>query len=291
MMTTSVEQSIWNPRFFEQGGLFDVFHLWRDWFLLHPNAFPDLRALSLVAAEDSVAEVRSGGGFPIRFVKQQRVMRNRRNDLGWHANYQLRIFLTGEVPSRPDNWHDFFNAWTWIYLPKLKAAINSRHFSCIDETSEFPWKTGGGNRSREQDMLTLFDEGGLLVVTDDDGLWDLLSTRRWQDFFREYGTNDCQRVMFIPVGHALFECALKGHPRLHASCIRVNCRPSEFSLSTREGWKNALATVDELAALKISRRTHLRSPDELHALPIWGIHGWHPRAGEDAFLSDSSYFR
>jgi hypothetical protein len=61
MMTTSVEQSNWNPLFFEQGGLFDVFRLWRDWLLLHRTAFPDLKALSGLAADDSV------GSFGRRF--------------------------------------------------------------------------------------------------------------------------------------------------------------------------------------------------------------------------------
>jgi len=291
MFGASEEQSNWNPRFFEQGGLFDVFRPWESWFLRYTSAFPELDALSLVADERAVAPVLSGGGFPVRFVRQQRIMRSQKSELGWRANYQLRIFLSGEVPTRPNNWHDFFNAWSWILLPQVKAAINARHFHCIEESSDFPWKLEGGNRNREQDMLTLFDEGGLLVVTEDDELWTLICERQWTALFLDNYQRLQNDVWFVPVGHALFECALKGHPKLHASCIRVRANARRLHRVGAEGVRNALAIVDEHAALEIKRRAQLHSPDDLHALPIWGIPGWHPRAGDASFLSDTSHFR
>ncbi|MEN9825263.1 MAG: hypothetical protein RI953_1008 [Pseudomonadota bacterium] len=291
MFATSEDHSNWNPRFFEQGGLFDVFKPWRRLFLHHVSAFPALEELSRIARCDAVSNVYSGGGFPVSFVRQQRIMRNRRAELGWRANYQLRIFLSGEVPTRPDNWHDFFNAWTWIYLPRLKAAINARHFHCMDENSEFPWRMSGGNRNREQDMLTVFDEGGLVVVTDDDDIWKMISHRQWRELFLENGPNLHQRACFIPVGHALFECALIGHPRLHASCIRVRSNIKRFSFANETATRRSLAAIDELAALEIARRELLMTPDDLHALPIWGIPGWHSRAGEEKFIADTAYFR
>lgn len=291
MFGTSTEQSIWNPGFFEQGGLFDVFKPWSEWFLHHRTAFPSLDSLSEAALQESVAPVLSGGGFPVRFVRQQRILRHQRPDLGWRANYQLRIFFAGEVPSRPANWHDFFNAWTWLFLPKLKAAINTRHFHCIDETIPFPWKMAGGNRNREQDLLTVFDEGGLLVVTEDEELWQCITERRWQDLFLKNAEQLQRRVRFVPVGHALFECALKNHPRLHASCIRVRANPEKLSFVDGRAWRKSLAAIDEQAAQILVGRTQLRSPDDLFALPIWGIPGWHPRAGDPGFIADPSYFR
>jgi hypothetical protein len=291
MFGASDIQSNWNPCFFEQGGLFDVFKPWRDWFLRHDKAFPELDSLSDAAGHCAVAPVISGGGFPVKFVRQQRILRSAKEELGWRGHYQLRIFLTGEVPSRPSNWHDFFNAWTWIFLPKLKAAINARHFHCLDESLEFPWKPSAGNRNREQDMLTLFDEGGLLVVTEDDGLWNLIVQRDWRCLFLENGEKVAERVRFVPVGHALFECALKGHPKLHASCVRVRADASRFNFGDTESSRAALAEIDEYAALEMNRRAHLRSPDDLHALPIWGIRGWHPRSDDAEFISDKTHFR
>jgi hypothetical protein len=291
MFGASDIQSNWNPCFFEQGGLFDVFRPWREWFLRHVEAFPDLENLTEVAHQSAVAPVLSGGGFPVRFVRQQRILRSMKDDLGWRANYQMRIFLSGEVPSRPSNWHDFFNAWTWIFFPKLKAAINARHFHSLDESLEFPWKSVAGNRNREQDMLTLFDEGGLLVVTEDDELWDLICRRQWSELFLANKKRISVDVRFLPVGHALFECALKGHPKLHASCVRVRAEARRFDFSGRESSMSALTEIDTLASLKIIGRAQLRSPDDLHALPVWGIRGWHPRAEDPAFIADRTYFR
>jgi len=38
--------------------------------------------------------------------------------------YELHIAQTGEVETRPGNWHDLFNALAWVAFPRRKAAIN-----------------------------------------------------------------------------------------------------------------------------------------------------------------------
>lgn len=291
MLGTSPYQSIWNPCFFEQGGLFELFRPWADWIMRHSEAFPSLEALNTVLASAPVAEVLSGGGFPVRCVRQQRIGRSQRGELGWRGDYQLRIFFSGEVPTRPDHWHDFFNAWTWVHFPKVKAALNVRHFQCNEESQPFPWKRLSGNRNREQDFLTLFDEGGLIVVTEDDSLWETLCARNWHELFVERRSALGQEVAFYPVGHALYECALQGHPRIHASAIRVKMKPAPFVLGAGAFNLPELARVDEHAALVVSQRTMLCGPDDLHALPIWGLPGWHARAADPEFLADVSYFR
>jgi len=291
MLDSSNNQSIWNPSFFEQGGLFDLFRPWSDWILRHSEAFPTLDELNVLMRQSRVAPVLSGGGFPLKCVKQQRIGRATRELLGWRADYQLRIFFSGEVPTRPNNWHDFFNAWSWIHFPKTKAAINQRHFTSAEEQLSFPWRRAGGNRNREQDFLTLFDEGGLLVVTSDDELWEAIKMRSWKELFCEQKERLCTRAAFLPVGHALYECALEKHPRLHASAVRVELDVSKLKTSSGELNLRELAGIDEAAALVLSQRSELRSPDDLHAFPIWGLPGWHPRAGQNEFVADPTYFR
>src|SRR4029077_19911749 len=58
----------------------------------------------------------SGGGAPIRFVPPAA-----------SAQYQVRIFETGDVQTRPDSWHDLFTALVWVVLPKAKAVLNRHH--------------------------------------------------------------------------------------------------------------------------------------------------------------------
>ena len=291
MLESSNHQSIWNPFFFEQGGLFELFHPWSDWIVRHSEAFPSLSDLNELIGRSCVAPVVSGGGFPLKCVKQQRIGRAQRDQLGWLADYQLRIFFAGEVPTRSNNWHDFFNAWSWIHFPKTKAAINFRHFQCAEESLNFPWRRSGGNRNREQDLLTLFDEGGIIVVTSNDEIWELIKERRWQELFITRKKDLKENSVFLPIGHALYECALEKHPRLHASAVRVNIDSHKVRGSNGELNLKGLALADELAALVLSSRSLLKTPDDLHALPIWGLPGWHPQAGVEKFIADSSYFR
>lgn len=291
MLESFNHQSNWNPVFFEQGGLFELFKPWSDWFLRHFDAFPGLDEINTLMNEGRVAPVLSGGGFPVKCVKQQRIGRAQRDQLGWKAEYQLRIFLSGEVPTRANNWHDFFNAWSWIHLPKTKAAINARHFACAEETYPFPWRRTGGNRNREQDFLTLFDEGGMIVVTENDTLWDMIQNRKWVELFHDMRDELKRDAYFLPVGHALYECALENHPRLHASAVRIKMCANDFISPAGSLSLEALSRADELAALLLSNRSSLQSPEDLHALPIWGLPDWHPRSGDKDFVSDPSYFR
>jgi hypothetical protein len=39
--------------------------------------------------------------------------------------YECRIWETGEVETRPDNWHDFFNALVWLSFPQTKIAVSA----------------------------------------------------------------------------------------------------------------------------------------------------------------------
>src|SRR6478609_7172940 len=50
--------------------------------------------------------------------------------------YELHIADTGEVETRPDNWHDFFNALSWVAFPGSKAAINAQHVAILEERGE-----------------------------------------------------------------------------------------------------------------------------------------------------------
>lgn len=78
--------------------------------------------------------------------------------------YDGRITRDREVPTRLENVHDFYNALVWIAFPRTKRAIHARQFAALER-----WIPEGahripGRRTREQDALTLFDEGGAVLV-------------------------------------------------------------------------------------------------------------------------------
>ena len=41
--------------------------------------------------------------------------------------YEVHLFETGQVQTRPDNRHDLFNALAWLAFPRTKARINAMH--------------------------------------------------------------------------------------------------------------------------------------------------------------------
>lgn len=106
----------------------------------------------------------SRGGAPIRFVQQPPKKRGRTVDID--GIYDERIFVRGEVPSRPRNWHDFFNMLVWATLPKTKVAINARQRAALRARVDPTMKRLPSARSREQDLLAILDEGGAIQRPD-----------------------------------------------------------------------------------------------------------------------------
>ncbi len=72
--------------------------------------------------------------------------------------YEIHVFETGCVHTRPDNWHDLLNALVWLAFPRTKARINAMHAAAIPAE--------GGKRGPLRDLLTIFDEGGAIACGD-----------------------------------------------------------------------------------------------------------------------------
>lgn len=70
--------------------------------------------------------------------------------------YEIHVFETGRVHTRPDNWHDLLNALVWLAFPLTKARINAMHAAAIPAE--------GGKRGPLRDLLTIFDEGGAIAA-------------------------------------------------------------------------------------------------------------------------------
>lgn len=109
----------------------------------------------------------TGNGAPLSFVPPPA------DDLG----YEERAWLSGEVATRPDNRHDFFNALIWLAFPRSKAALNRRHYTALLESR----RHGGVARGTLRDALTQFDECGVLIAGTSLGLWEALGAHRWRE--------------------------------------------------------------------------------------------------------------
>lgn len=122
------------------------------------DSFPSREELTALARERGV---RNANGVAVTFVPAKPKGRRKKRDDG--PPYELRIHATGEVPTRGDSWHDFFNALVWAHFPMTKAALNARQIAAAPVVTEEDRKAGRV-RSREQDRLAMMDEGGLIVA-------------------------------------------------------------------------------------------------------------------------------
>lgn len=208
----------------------------------------------LNAAAQSIA-LKTENGKPVRFVPPATK----------DAYYELKVYRTGEVETRPDNLHDFFNALAWLAFPRAKARLNALH------AAEIPRE--GGRRGRLRDLLTIFDEGGAIVLCSDALLLQLLENFEWKTLFWDQRERVRREMRMVVFGHAVMEQALKPWPGITCKAIVVpaGAQPD----AEVHAWLGALQPG--------------ASPRDLAPLPIFGFPGW--AAQDAAFYEDTRYFR
>lgn len=181
------------------------------------------------------------------------------------AGYEVRVFETGRVETRPENLHDFFNALVWLAFPRTKAKLNALHAAEIARE--------GARRGRLRDLLTIFDEGGAIVHCDDDALLGLLRSCRWKELFWENRERVRRAMRVVVFGHAVMEKALEPWPGI--ACKALVAPAATDPDAYAHGWLARLAPG--------------ATPRDLPALPVFGLPGWLPQ--DEAFYDDARYFR
>lgn len=213
------------------------------------------RSLESLNGLAEARDLRTETGIPIRFVPPG----------AKDAYYELKVYRSGEVETRPDNLHDFFNALAWLAFPRAKARLNALH------AAEIPRE--GGKRGRLRDLLTIFDEGGALVLCDQPELVSLLSNMEWKSLFWEHRERVRQAMRVVVFGHAVMEQALKPWPGITCKAILVP----------------AGADADAAIHAWLGNLPPGASPRDLAPLPIFGFPGW--SAQDEAFYDNARYFR
>jgi len=230
--------------------------------------WPDARRLNLLAQELGVAP-RTANGMPIRFTPP------RPDDM----NYELRVHFSGEVSTRPRNWHDLFNALAWISFPRTKAALNARHADQIPKEA--------GRRGPLRDLLTIFDEGGVIVACAEQELAELIRAFRWHELFWERRGSVREALRLTVVGHAVLEQALKPWPGITCKALFVAVDRRQLSMP----FDQFVAYLDERAAAWLAAAPDALTPRALAPLPVFGYPGWFPDNEHEEFYADTRYFR
>jgi hypothetical protein len=213
-----------------------------------------LGALNCLAEETGI---HTESGRPVRFVAPSPT----------DPYYEVRVFESGCVQTRPDNRHDMFNALAWLAFPSTKARINALHATHMRAES--------GERGRFRDLLTIFDEGGAIVQCVDSPLIELMRACRWGELFWRERARVLDSFRITVLGHAVLEQAVEPWPGI--TCKAIFVEPGQEPDMGAACW---LGTLPADA-----------TPRDMAALPIFGFPGWFPGNDDAAFYQDTRYFR
>jgi hypothetical protein len=239
---------------------------------LPEERFPALDELNALARE---RDVRSAGGAPIAFVPAGE--RGKRLD----SHYEVRIFRAGEVQTRAESWHDLFNALAWLAFPRTKATLNRVHHD------ELLRRWGEPTRGTARDVLTLFDEGGVVVACAEPGLAQLVREFRWKTLFWERRAEATRAMRFLVFGHAIMEAALAPYKGVTAKALVIDVAHEVLAAAPAV----LVALLDTHAAEYFARPGALASTRVLQPLPVLGIPGWTPGNEVSSYYDDERVFR
>lgn len=215
-----------------------------------------LRSLAELNRAALERDIRTQSGHRIEFVRPGDDKRP----------YEIQVFDTGRIPTRAENPHDWFNALAWLAFPRTKSRMNAIH------AAEIPRERG--QRGPLRDLLTVFDEGGVLVACADDELIRLVREFRWMELFWIHRARVRERMHLVVIGHAALEKALEPWPGITCKALFVD--PGMDPDQEAANW---------LSSLRPGAR-----PRDLAPLPVFGYPGW--AANDDpAFYDDDRYFR
>ena len=204
----------WDKDFLLEHPLFSVFEpLARP---LRTAQFPSVDQLTELAEKQRT--LRAPEQSQLRFTQaDKKPRRKKRTELVLDQLYDGSINLRGEVPCLAESYHDLFNSLAFAAFVRSKRALHQRQFvalqSLVGDRPQLP-----GRRTREQDALTIFDEGGVIV----------LMAKGFADEWRT-STESTPIPAFEPrggvvpllFGHALLEHVLYGHVQIRASAVVI----------------------------------------------------------------------
>jgi len=203
----------------------------------------------------------------------------------FEQHYAPRIFLNGEIQTRTRNWHDFFQLLSWFLFPRTKAVINAIHIPLARERLEKGEDIG--RRTPVENMLSLFDEGGAVLVASDPSLLELVREFRWKELFWQRREELAQKFDCTVFGHAMYEKALAPYLGMTANTILLE-DDGEYFRGDRAA---RLAWIDEKLAAIFEAGEPYQKPRDLQPFPILGMPGWDPVNGDESYYDNTDYFR
>jgi len=225
----------------------------------------------------------------------------------FRQTYLSRIYHDGEIQTRNANWHDLFQILSWRLFPQSKAVLVERHYHCARQRwqNKNDDKALQGRRSNEENLLSLLDEGGLVLLSDEIRFPQLIRQFRWQQLFIQCRPQLKSHLRMMVFGHALFDKLRHPYVGLTANAVLLPLSSSAMKLSTQA----LLPQVDHKLStlLKKTTSTHavansplatnsgytsaLNNPRDLQPFPLLGMPGLWPGNETAEFYLNQRYFR
>ena len=170
------------------------------------------------------------------------------------ALYDARITLQREVPTREKNWHDLLNMLCFATFPRSKLALHARQYACLAQRIDAQSRQLPNRRTPEQDTLTLFDEGGVVLAVDADAAQALqrVPIPEREAFSQELSA--ARRLRVVAFGHALYEHLIEGL-RCPGGCTQIIVLDALWADTP-----TFLATLDRALAAHLCAPENMLSP-------------------------------
>ncbi len=260
---------------------FTPYPIWTTEFLAH-GAFDDLNVLfKLTNFTDWPSLDWLNDGFSAVNENAKQLEFTDNASLGDESlYYEEIIFEKGVIPTRLENWHDFFGATVWRLFPRTKALLNALHMQEIEIH-------GKQHRSRCRNALTLFDECGVVMAVSDDSWEPAFCDHRWEDVFiarrGEWGAT-IRPYLF---GHANYEMLTRPFAGLTGKALFIKVNSEIFCKDLAAQY----AYLDEVLWAMIREQGVLNDNKSMSPLPLLGVPGWYRGNEDPAYYNNKDYFR
>lgn len=194
------------------------------------------------------------------------------------GNYEVRIYETGQVPTRAGNWHDYFNAHAWLNYPKTKATMNALQYRSLSTRTD-------PQRTPLENALTLFDENGVVVLCSNPQLLEMIRQHQWQRLFEQHRDAVLAQMRILIIGHAICEKALNPYVGLTAKALLLPHSNPMAPLS------QLIPEIDAQCARYLMDQQHHLHSKSFSPLPLLGYPGWHFAEQNSDFYRNKAYFR
>jgi Protein of unknown function (DUF3025) len=192
-------------------------------------------------------------------------------------DFERRVVEHNELIVRPNSLHDVLNALVWLTFPKTKRAISEAHVA-LGVT------TDGKTRPRRRDMLTLFDEAGIIILSENDKLRTLNQQHQWRNLFITHRSDFIQQTRAIVFGHGAMEQLGSKLPQVHRGLTaKAIWLPMPVTITVSD--------LDDTLAAHIKSGERLGESERVTPMPLLGLPGWFAENESPACYDDESVFR